>query len=389
MSPLKMELSFSTGETKNHKFKDWAGDLASHTQDVAAVVNKIVVLEPSVVDLHMIMQELVSQGRKIIRALPGIIFGAIILLLAWFVARLVYKLVPIILRNKVNPSLLNEVIARAISFFVFLMGIYFIFEMADLTTMALTVLSGTGLLGIILGIAFRDLAENFLASILLSLQNPFHQNDLIDLVNPVSGYTITGTVERLTMRVTILVSPNGNHLQIPNATVYKSNIVNHTSNPNHREVFNVTIGNNCSVSKAVDLALKVLLENDAILKDPDPLVLVEGLGRETVRLEVSYWTDITKNNADKIKSTVIRLIKKTFQEQGIFQSESDMIDHKDPSQQSEKPEQHFEAKKAKSEMKTAEDVQVKEIKGLSDKSRPPEGGKNFLGNPGDKKDPNK
>ncbi len=39
---------FLSGQTKNHQFKNWAGDLAHNTENVAAVVNKIVVLEPSI-----------------------------------------------------------------------------------------------------------------------------------------------------------------------------------------------------------------------------------------------------------------------------------------------------------------------------------------------------
>lgn len=73
-------------------------------------------------------------------------------------------------------------------------------------------------------------------------------------------YTITGYVERLTMRVTILVSLDGNHVQIPNARVYKSNIINPTSNPNHREAFSTDIGHHCSISKGVEAALKILVE---------------------------------------------------------------------------------------------------------------------------------
>src|SRR5262249_55098334 len=122
-----------------------------------------------------------------------------------------------------------EVIARIASVFVFLMGVYIVFEMTGLTTMAVTVVSGTGLLGVIFGIAFRDLAENFLASVLLSVQRPFNSNDLIDLVSPITGYTVSGYVERLTMRATVLISLDGNYVQIPNATVYKSNIVNRSA----------------------------------------------------------------------------------------------------------------------------------------------------------------
>ncbi len=363
---------FLYGETKNHQFKDWAGDLARNTQDVTAVVNKIVVEEPSVWDVHMVLHELKTQVRKMGRALPAILFGGIILFISWLLARLVYRLVPRLFRNKVNPSLLHEVFARAISTFVFILGVYFIFEMANLTTMALTILSGTGLIGIIVGIAFRDITENFLASILLSIQNPFHAGDLIDVISPVTGYSATGYVERLTLRVTILVLLDGNHLQIPNSTVYKSNIRNYSTNPNRRDDFLVPIRINCSVSKAVETALNVLKENEAVLKDPEPLVLVEGLDKEVVNLHVYYWINVKKNNWMKVKSAVIRLIKHALQSEEV----NCFLAKETPCKEGEK---HEELTRTQSETKTASDQQTKgKIQGLSDQSRTPEGGKNFL-----------
>jgi small-conductance mechanosensitive channel len=354
---------FLYGETKNHQFKDWAGDLAHNTQDVTAVVNKIVVLEPSIWDVHMVAHELQDQARKILRALPAILFGGVILFLSWLAARLVYRIFPKIFRHKVNQSLVHEVFARAVSILVFLLGIYFIFEMADLTTMAITVLSGTGLIGIIVGIAFRDITENFLASVLLSVQNPFHAGDLIDIVCPTTGYAVTGYVDRLTLRVTILVLLDGNHLQIPNATVYKSNIRNYTSNPNRREDFTIAIGTNCSVSKAVEGALKVLIDNEAVLNDPEPLVLVDNLTKDAVTLHIYYWIDTRKNNWLKVKSSVIRLIKQVLQEAEVCA----------PTHGAPK-----EVSRTKSETKTHSDHGHKKIKGLSSQSRVPEGGKNLL-----------
>ena len=367
---------FLTGETRHRQFREWAGELAHNTQDVAATVNKISVLEPSILDFQIIKQELLNQGTRILRSLPHIIFGSIILFFAWLAARMAYKMVPLILRDRVNPSLLHQVVARFVAFFVFLIGVYFVFEMAELTTMALTVVSGTGLLGIILGLAFRDLAENFLASVLLSLQNPFSTNDLIDLICPTSGYAVSGYVERLTMRVTILVSLEGNHVQIPNATVYKSNIVNHSSNPNHREKFSVRIKSNCNASKAVDSALKVLSENEAILTNPEPLVLVEGLDQENINLQICYWINVKKYNPAKVKSFVLRLIKQVFQGEGIYQSENEQ------SNQTLTVDSHLshqEEKKTKSELKTKGDSQPEKFKGLSSDSRLPEQGENLLG----------
>lgn len=185
---------------------------------------KYMLAGPSVWSLHMIWQGLVEQGDKVAKSIPAFIFSAAILLVSWALARIVYKFMPRLFHDRENPALLHEVAARAVSFLVFMSGVYFIAEMADLTTMAFTVISGTGILGVIVGIAFRDITENFLASILLSLHAPFRAGDQIDVVAPVSGYTVTGRVQKLTVRVTILKLADGSLLQIPNATIYKSNI---------------------------------------------------------------------------------------------------------------------------------------------------------------------
>jgi len=87
------------------------------------------------------------------------------------------------------------------------------FETAiDMTQVALTLAGGTGLLGLALGIAFREITENFLASIYLSIQKPFEVGDLVEVTG------LLGYVQRVTARTTILMTLDGNHVQIPNAT---------------------------------------------------------------------------------------------------------------------------------------------------------------------------
>jgi small-conductance mechanosensitive channel len=54
-----------------------------------------------------------------------------------------------------------------------------VLRVSGLTRLALTVIGGTGIAGLVLGIAFRDIMENFLASILISMQQPFRASDLI------------------------------------------------------------------------------------------------------------------------------------------------------------------------------------------------------------------
>ncbi|MBA3454708.1 MAG: mechanosensitive ion channel family protein, partial [Deltaproteobacteria bacterium] len=164
-----------------------------------------------------------------------------------------------------------------------------------------------GLLGLVLGIAFRDITENFLASIFLSIQPPFRTGDLLAIDDHV------GYVERLTNRATVLLSLDGNHIQIPNSRVYQATIRNYTSNPNRREDFTVGIGYEDAISEAQAVALQVLAEHPAVLSDPEPWVLVESLGAATVNLRVYFWLDGTQHSWLKVRSSVIRLVKRAFQ----------------------------------------------------------------------------
>ena len=54
-----------------------------------------------------------------------------------------------------------------------------------------------------------------------------------------------------------------------------------------------------------------------ILKSPEPWVLVDSLGPATVNLRVYFWLDGSQFSWLKVRSSVIRLIKRTFQEQNI------------------------------------------------------------------------
>lgn len=302
---------FLSGQTENADYRTWAGDLARSTQDVAAVVNQIEVLEPSIWDFSTALNGLREQARNFVRALPLIGVSLIILIIAWFAARFAIGSARDSLDHRNISPLLRNVMARAAGIVVFLLGLYIVFYVAGLTGVALTLLGGTGLLGIAIGIAFRDIAENFLASVFLSVQNPFRTGDLVEI-----GGT-TGFVQTLTTRTTVLMTPDGNHVQIPNATVYKSVIYNYTSNPNRREDFVVGIGYDDAITKAQEIALDVLAHHPAILEDPEPLVLAENLGTATVDLHVYFWFDGSEHSPFKVKSSVIRLIKRAFQEAGI------------------------------------------------------------------------
>ena len=302
---------FLKGRTENEEFKTWAGNLARNTQDVAAVVNQIELIQPSIWDIGPAITGLRELWRGLVRSIPMIGFSLLILAVTWFAARFSARVAERSLRDRLPNRLLIRVATRRAWVVVVLIGLYVVFQVAGLASVALTVIGGTGLLGLVLGIAFRDITENFLASIFLSTQSPFQTGDLVEIAG------VTGFIQALTTRATIIMTQDGNHVQIPNATVYKSNIHNYTSNPNRRIDFVVGIGFEDSISTAQEVALRVLEEHPAVLKDPEPWVLVDSLGSATVNLRVYFWLDGTQHSLLKVKSSIIRLVKRAFQSEGI------------------------------------------------------------------------
>ncbi len=307
---------FLKGTAAKQEYQDWAGRLAGNTQDVVAVVNQMEVAKPDVWNIRPVVAGLVELWTGLLHSLPFAFVGLVILLATLATARGTRNVFRHLLARRVEVALLREVLARACALAVLLLGLYVVLRVSGLTRLAITVIGGTGLLGLVIGIAFRDIVENFLASILLSVQRPFRSGDLVQVGD------VTGIVERLNVRTTIIMMPDGNHAQIPNATVYKSVIRNYTSNPNRRDDFLVGIGYDASITTAQTIALETLSEHPAVLSDPEPWVLVDGLGTATVDLRVYYWTDGIKHSLPKVRSSIIRLIKRAFEDQGISMPDS-------------------------------------------------------------------
>lgn len=302
---------FMDGLAASSKRQVWASDLAAKTDGVVAVVNRLKVEGADGFSVDPALQELSSLYDQAIAAIPLILLALLILPLAFVLSTAVARLARWALRDRLRSPFLVDITARFIALPVFLVGLYIVLQIAGLTQLAISVLGGAGVLGIVIGFAFRDIAENFLASLLLSLRQPFRRGDFVD----VDGRQ--GVIHSMNTRSTVLVSPEGNHIQIPNAKVFKSTIENFSASPQRRGAFDVGIGYDAAISEAQEIVLKELVAHEAISTDPEPMVLAEALGASTVSLRVYYWFDGANVSSLKIKSVLMRRVKKALLEAGI------------------------------------------------------------------------
>lgn len=243
--------------------------------------------------------------------LPDVLVGLAILIALVLVARPLSGLLIKPFGYVSESPLIRSVVRRAISVLIMLLGLYIFLKMAGLTEFAVAIVSGTGIIGLILGFAFKDIAENFISSLLLTVQRPFRIGDVVQIES------YTGVVQKVTARATTLVDFDGNHIQLPNATVYKGIIKNLTANPNMRGTFVLGIGYDNNITQARDLALKLLNENPNVLTEPEPLVLIDNLGSSTVNLKVYFWINVEATSVVKMASSLMRILVETFTQAGI------------------------------------------------------------------------
>lgn len=196
-----------------------------------------------------------------------------------------------------------------ITFVIF--GIVIALDILNATALLSTILGAAGIIGLALGFAVRDTVENFIASVMLSFRQPFRPNDTVEINGDI------GKVIRLTSRATILLSFDGNHIRIPNATVFKSRIINYTQNAERRFMFPIMIERDADLQQTRALVAQTVQDLPFVLSDPAALTWIEALHPAGIELVVTGWVDQNETSIVLGKGEALRQVKLALQGAGV------------------------------------------------------------------------
>ncbi|MDQ2093578.1 mechanosensitive ion channel family protein [Rhodalgimonas zhirmunskyi] len=174
-----------------------------------------------------------------------------------------------------------------------------------------TILGAAGIIGLAIGFAVKDTVENFIASIMLSIRQPFQPNDAIEIGGD------EGKVIRLTSRATIILNWDGNQVRIPNSTVFKSRILNYSRNRERRFLFDITAGYGTDLAMALQLARDTVAGLPFVLDTPAVNVWIVSLGGSDISIRVTGWIDQTETSILAAKSEAIRQTLLAYEAAGI------------------------------------------------------------------------
>ena len=241
--------------------------------------------------------------------IPNIVVALLIFIASLYLAGLLAKLGKTTLsRRKADPEI-TILIEKIIRWSVIVLGITASLQQVGFNVTAF--LTGLGVLGFTVGFALQDVSKNFVAGLLLLLEQPFDIGDVIEVGD------FTGTVARVELRATEIYTFDGQNILIPNADVFTNPIKNYSRYTKRRLDLTIGVAYNSNLELVRQTVLDVISTIPGFLADPAPRVVFNTLGESTIDFTVYYWVDLKVGDYFGAIDTSITGIKAAFDAKGI------------------------------------------------------------------------
>lgn len=299
-----------TGETPNEKKAQQAINLTNRLTDVVTVEDRINRTLDVQDNVSTVYQSLKAQTKNLVKALPLLLVGIVLFaLVTWFGSwlsnrqKMWQRLTP-------NPFV-AELLAQTVKVIFIVFGLILALSLIGAETILGTLLGGAGVIGIAVGFAVKDTIENYIASLMLSIRQPFRARDHI-LINNQEGIVV-----RLTSRATILMTLDGNQLRIPNAEVFKATILNYTKNPERRFTFELGVDANDDPLAAIKVGIDAICQLGFALDKPKVTAVIKEVGESNIVLQFQVWVNQLEADFSKARSIAIRETKHALEDEGF------------------------------------------------------------------------
>lgn len=252
--------------------------------------------------------DLVGQGVKL---LPSILIAIVVVIFTKYAARFVTRITKIVGEKTLKSRSLQSLFIQTSRISVWIAGIIFACTIAFPDLRLGDIIGLLGLGSVAIGFAFQDIFKNFLAGVILLIQEPFELGDQI----VVSDYE--GTVESIKIRSTRIRTYQGEVVEIPNAVIFTSPIHVLTASNSRRTDLNIGVDYTTSLPLAKETFLDAVNSIDSVLSSPRAEVDVVGFGDSSIDFKVRYWTRPQKVHVRRTLSAVAMSLKAACDRQGI------------------------------------------------------------------------
>lgn len=156
-----------------------------------------------------------------------------------------------------------------------------------------SLVASLGVAGLTVGFAARDALSNIISGLLIYWDRPFVIDDLVEVGDHY------GRVDRITLRSTRVVTPDGRMLAIPNSDMVNETVASYTNYPHLRISVTVGVGVDEDLERIRTLLRDLVSDDPDLMDDPPPRVVVSELGDYANTIQLHVWLDDERRHGEK------------------------------------------------------------------------------------------
>ncbi|MGN8224774.1 mechanosensitive ion channel family protein [Gracilimonas sp. BCB1] len=245
--------------------------------------------------------------------LPNLAVALLVVIVFYAIAKGIRKFVGKVLSKVTTNKTVTGLAQTVLGVLVIGIGVFIALSILNLDGMVTSLLAGAGIIGLALGFAFQDIASNFISGVLLSVRHPFGIGDIIETND------LFGTVEKLNLRNTVIRTPQGQIIYVPNKVVYENPFINYTKNGERRIDLACGVSYGDDLEKARKIAIEAIEKLDMRDTSRDVELYFDEFGGSSVNFKIRFWIAFDKlPQYWGAQSEAIIALKKAFDENDIM-----------------------------------------------------------------------
>lgn len=265
--------------------------------------------------MNQILAKLEAYYNSFLKSIPRIGLAILILIIGILAASWLTSLFQKKISRKSHDPLMSSFLAKAIKLILIVVIFLLALNAAGLSGVAAAITATAGASAVVLGFAFKDIAENFLAGVILAFNRPFHIDDTVQIE------TVFGKVKSMEFRYTKIQTFDGRSVYIPNSDVLTKPVFNYTEDGFYRTDFVLGIAYENDANEAKKIIQKCLDEHEELIHDEqhENFVVEDEVAPSTVNLKIFIWvsTQDFRRNMLEIRGRVITKTKTSLESNGF------------------------------------------------------------------------
>jgi small-conductance mechanosensitive channel len=181
-------------------------------------------------------------------------------------------------------------------------------------------LTATGALGVVVGLALKEIISDIFAGIIINLDRTVKIGDWIKLEIRANSEKI-GCIADMNWRSVHLVTPENVLLIVPNSLISNS-LISNLSMPDHNKEMELTLNFDFDVpsERVIRVINAALLQTKEILQSPEPKTRISKVSSLGVEYKVKYWIKVSSIGPGKARGCVLKSVMYNLSQAGMTMS---------------------------------------------------------------------